>query len=52
MDSYILAYINQRMDEMDFTKFHFESVRISVNASKTVINGYNEFYYLLDLFHN
>ena|ERR1051326_6849287 len=46
MDAFLLAYITQRMCEMGFTKFHFEPVRIFVNALTTQIQAYNEFYYL------
>lgn len=48
MDSYILAYITQRMTEMGFQYFHFEPVRILENSNQTEIRAYNEFYYLLN----
>lgn len=48
MDSYILAYITQRMTEMGFPQFHFEPVRVFTDANKMEIKAYNEFYYLLN----
>ncbi len=47
MDSYILSYISQRMREMGFAEFHFETVHV-VSATNTLqIQAYNEYYYLI-----
>ncbi len=47
MDNYLLKYIAQRMCEMGFTDYRFESVRIVSETDKVQINAYNEFYYLV-----
>ncbi len=47
MDNYLLAYITQRMAEMGYPTFHFEPVRVFVNAAKAVVEAYNEYYYLI-----
>lgn len=46
MDSFLLAYIRQRMCELGFSDFHFEPVRIVADADNAQIQAYNEYYYL------
>lgn len=47
MDNYLLAYITQRMAEMGYKIFHFEPVRVFINANQAIIEAYNEHYYLV-----
>lgn len=49
MDSFLLAYISQRMCEMGFSEFHFEPVHIAADADNLQIQAYNEYYYLVSL---
>lgn len=43
MDSFLIAYIAQRMKEMGFADFSFEPVRVKEDQ----INAGNEYYYLV-----
>lgn len=47
MDNFLIAYITQRLNEMGYKTFHFEPVRIFVNANKAIVEAYNEYYYLI-----
>jgi hypothetical protein len=47
MDSFLIAYITQRMKEMGFCNFHFEPVRIANDTELFIIKAYNEYYYLV-----
>lgn len=46
MDDFLIAYITQRLREMGYKTFHFEPVRIFINANKAIVEAYNEYYYL------
>lgn len=47
-EGYLNRYISQRMREMGFKKYHFESVAIIVKGREVnFIAAYNEYYYLV-----
>ncbi|TAL55246.1 MAG: hypothetical protein EPN86_03450 [Nanoarchaeota archaeon] len=42
-----MAFINQRMAEMGFKGFHFETEHLVDAANSMIVPAYNEFYYLV-----
>ena len=49
MDQYLITYINQRMAERGFKKFHHEPVSLLTNneQSEYRIKGYNQYFFLI-----
>ena len=49
MDQYLITYINQRMAERGFKKFHHEPVSLLTDneQSEYRIKGYNQYFFLI-----
>lgn len=48
-DNYLLSFIRHRMEEMGYSKYHFETVLVELvgAGAKKEIKAYNEYYYLI-----